>query len=432
MYLMTAAMIVFLAGCNSGKKTRVVNAESIDAASFRDPDAPAAQARPVVVRTDTADHDESRNAVVALVGGPDEVEMARTAEGESETKPGSRPRVRTSDARLIVDQMVGQINGQPLYASDFFRDMDARLAASTETMGTREWLAFAQTEIRRTLQVRLREDLLLAEFQSALSLEERAGLLGFLQTVREQYLRNNLGSEALADDHFRRTEGISLDEKIEQTKEREFIREQVRREVESRVHVSYRDIKKRYERDRASYETESTAHFRVIRIRTEDETTKAAVLEAFANGTPPVEIAAEYGRFNTSEDGLHRVVLEEDDVATQKIFDPPELNDPARSLRIGETAGPIEYRSGTWWICFESVDRPEATSLYDVQLKIERELRYEYGREEEHRYLAELLSRSSYSSFEAMADRLIKFAAERYLILPNIQEELDRLSVQEN
>jgi len=107
MYLMTAAMIVFLAGCNSGKKTRVVNAESIDAASFRDPDAPAAQARPVVVRTDTADHDESRNAVVALVGGPDEVEMARTAEGESETKPGSRPRVRTSDARHRLEIVDG-------------------------------------------------------------------------------------------------------------------------------------------------------------------------------------------------------------------------------------------------------------------------------------------------------------------------------------
>ncbi|CAE7865001.1 unnamed protein product [Symbiodinium necroappetens] len=343
---------------------------------------------------------------VALVGGPDEV-LIDTDDATADARASNLPE------RLIVDRMVGQINGKPIYASEFFRSMDARLRAEAQKMPPREWLDFVSGQIDAELADRLTNELLLAEFQSALTLEERQGVLGFLAYIRENIRRQNQGSEARAEERLLRTEGLTLDEKIEQQKEQQFIYEQVRREIKARVNVSYRDIRQRYERDAEMYTTEAEAVLRLIRVPADDAEAVTSVTEALARGEAPADVAGEFGLYNAAQNGLLRKELGATAYSEASIFPAPEMNGPAQALAVGETVGPIEYRGSVYWIHLESMRAPEKTSLYDTQLRIEQQIRAERETEERRKYFFELLENGSFSDSRSMKRELLEFAAER-------------------
>jgi len=413
MCLTASALFAAAGGCAS-KNATVAKAEvtTIDASSFRDAELPRPE---FIKREDRAvamePSDGAEHETFALVGGPD-------ASLQAGATPGPASDGSTGKAeRIIVDRMVGQINGRPIYASEFFHEMDARLRAEAAKREPRDWIVFASRNIDKELADRLRNELLLAEFQSALSPEERQGVLGFLDYIRTNIVRQNSGSSAMATERLQKTEGLTLDEKVEQQKEQQFIFEQVRREVNSRINVSYRDIKQRFEQDRAKYETTPEALLRVVRVRVSDVESLDAVNAAFDRGDSPLEIAIAHGTFNSADDGLHRVELTDADYASTKVFDPPELNGPAQALAVGQTSAPIEYRNSVWWINLEEINLPEEVTLYDKQLQIEQQIRAERQLEEERKYFLELASNGSFSDTNTMKRDLLEFAAERYLIL---------------
>ena len=412
---LTLTALVAGACSNSLTETAQAPTRTIVASEFRDPNG---QAPEPVEREAVAPIEQEQTApAVALVGGPS---GARAPEVRSDSQAPSDATPRGVTDRLIVDRMVGQINGNPLYASAFFENMDARLRAESQKMSVEQWVAFTRQQITQELSDRIWNELLLAEFESALSPEERQGILGFIRSLREGVLKENLGSEAVADSKLQQREGITLDQYLEREKDRAFVREQVRREIESRVKVSYRDIKQRYERDREKYEPKPIAIFRVIRVPASDETARDAVEAALLDGTPGVEIAKRYGRFNRENDGLLEVTLESGDVAGTQIFAIPELNDPSQSLGVGQTTDAIEYRSSVQWVHLEEIRTPETKSLYDVQLQIENEIRNERTFDERKRYAFEIFSRGSFTDIKAMEAELLRFAAERYLIVPKV------------
>jgi len=419
--LITAMLLVAAGGCaQTDQNIARVDAQPIEASSFRDldkprPDRTASKPKPIAMQP----LEPSPSETIALVGGPDQTPLAL----ENATTRSGLP---TRSERLIVDRMVGQINGRPIYASEFFKDMDARLRAEVAKLEPREWIIFASQNIDKELADRLRNELLLAEFQSALSPEQRQGVLGFLAYIRENIRRQSGGSEARATERLLRTEGLTLDEKVEQQKEQQFIFEQVRREVNSHINISYRDIKRRFEQDREKYATTAEAALCVIRVRASNVDAISAVTDALARGESPLEIANEHGTFKSAERGLHRVELDDAGYRTTKIFDPPELDNPARELSIGQISAPIEYRNSVWWIHLEDIHLPEQVTLYDMQLQIERQIQLERQIEEERKYFIELAGNSSFSDTAAMKRELLEFAADRYLILqPQMDEAHD-------
>ncbi|MEQ9617275.1 MAG: peptidyl-prolyl cis-trans isomerase [Phycisphaerales bacterium] len=422
--LLTLSALVCLAGCANKHEVSVrADAQPIEASSFRDTSQPTPEPKAVLAkRVPEAASRTTGDDAIALVGGPDDVVTQRidSAGATANTRTATLPE------RLIVDRMVGQINGKPIYASEFFRSMDARLRAEAQKLEPRAWLDFVSKQIDAELADRLTNELLLAEFQSALSLEERQGVIGFLAYIRENIRRQNRGSEARAEEQLLRTEGLTLDEKIEQQKEQQFIYEQVRREIKARVNVSYRDIKQRYERDAEMYTTEAEAVLRLIRVPADDEAAIGAVSDALALGADPAEIAGEYSLYNKNENGLLRKQLGATDYREADLFPAPEMNTPARDLAVGQTTAPIEYRGSVYWIHLESLRASEKTSLYDTQLRIEQQIRAEREAEERRKYFFDLLENGSFSDSRAMKRELLEFAAERYLIvLPQMDEILD-------
>jgi parvulin-like peptidyl-prolyl isomerase len=337
--------------------------------------------------------------------------------GAPETPPPSAGPVRAAREReLQVDQLVGQINGRPVYADEFFEPMDERFTREAARKNDREFIAFARKEIEAALWDKLRDELLLSEFQGAMTPEQRMGVLAFIDDVRRDLLSGNLGSEALASQRLREAEGLGLEEKVQDITERRFILEQLRRAIGNRVTVSAADVRLYYEQNIDEFVPPPVAKFTIVRVPAADASKLGAIEAAFASGTAFDEIARQYSTWQPDKANGHEVTVKGGLYSAATLFGPAPLNDAAKALGVGQTTPRVEFKGDAYWIRLNTIEQQPGRSLYDAQEQIERKLRSERSREEEVRYFEQLFRRGSFSDVKEMVRRLLEFAGERYLI----------------
>lgn len=399
-----AGALVFLVGCGaSGDRHEAVE---VTAAEFSAPDAsPPAEPRvePRAVVTPDAARGGA-NDVVVLTGAP--------------SVPAAQPAAPPSDAerRLQVDQLVGQINGRPVYANEFFSPMDERFRREASRLRSREWLAFARKEIEAALWDKLRDELLLAEFETGLSPEERQGLLVFIEDIRDQVVSGNLGSTELAQQRLIDTEGLGLEAKVEDVSQREFITYQLKKSIGNRVNVAARDIEMYYEQHQKDFAPAPVARFMILRVPIADAEKLAEAERALAAGEPFADVSGRLSTWKHEDGGATQVEIENRDYATAALFGPKPLNEAARALVPGGISPRVDVGTDAYWVHLNGLDQKPAKSLYEVQREIEEKIRAERIRDEERRYFDQLFRRGSFSDIKVMTNRLFEFAAERYLI----------------
>ncbi|MBL8746721.1 MAG: peptidyl-prolyl cis-trans isomerase [Phycisphaerae bacterium] len=321
-----------------------------------------------------------------------------------------------ADRKLQVDQLVGQINGRPVYANQFFAPMDERLRREASRMKSREWLAFARKEIEGALWDKLRDELLLAEFQTGLSPEERMGLLAFIQDVRDDVVSGNLGSTELAQQRLLDTEGLDLEAKVKDLSQREFIAFQLRRSIGSRVNVAARDIELYYEQRQKDFAPPPVARFVILRVPRKDTEKIEAAERALGSGEAFESIAGRLSTWRPEAGSVNEVEFVSGEYSTAALFGPAALNEAARALEPGQTSARVDVGADAYWVRLASIEQKPGKSLYEVQREIEDKIRAERVREEERRYFDQLFRRGSFSDVKTMTNRLFEFAAERYLI----------------
>src|SRR5690606_31929784 len=146
----------------------------------------------------------------------------------------------------VIDEMVGQINGRPVYAAEFLSTLDDQLSAQAIDMSREEWIREASRVIQNQLLERIRDELLIAEFNASLTYEQRIGLFAFVEQIQQGIIDRDLGSAARADERLQDQENISLRGKAEAEFNREVVSEQLEREVNRKIQVSWRDIERYY------------------------------------------------------------------------------------------------------------------------------------------------------------------------------------------
>lgn len=315
-----------------------------------------------------------------------------------------------------VDALVGHINGRPLFASDFFEPMDNRLRALARELQPREWLIEARELISESLRDRVRDDLLLAEFEASLTPEEKAGLFYFMEQVRSGLISGSLGSESLANRRLLEEEDLTLDQMVRQIRDRELIRVYLMRALADRTYVSWREVQQQYERDADLYNPPPLARFRVIYANADDAERIERITEALAAGEEFAEVARRESAFRPESGGLVEVQIKGAPYDQfDAFFGPAELNEQARKLSPGQTAGPFPFGDRRAWMRLESVEH-ESHPLFDVQLEIYDKLRKARELEEQTDYFLKLVERGSLSDIREMERRLVELAAERYLV----------------
>ncbi len=348
--------------------------------------------------------------------GAEALAKAATAEAAAAPSPAAEAPARANGTSraLLVDSMVGHINGHPVYASEFFAEKEAHYRGEARRLPPAEWLAFVRQDIAQALRVQIRDELILAEFEASLKPEEKAGLLYFVSNLREELISQARGSRERAERRAEE-EGKTLDEVVASQRDRALIYEQLKREIRSKVFVSWQEIQVEFERNRERYLQPGAAKLRMIWIPAGDSLRADRVATQLAAGEPFADVASRESDFNPKEGGLQPVSLDGPTYAESRILAVPELNEHAKDLEVGETAGPFDYSGRLIWMRLEEVFI-DTRSLFDFQDIIRRELVARREDSEMDRYLRQLMERSSMTEIEEMENRLFEIAAHRYLL----------------
>ncbi len=316
----------------------------------------------------------------------------------------------------VIDAMVGQINGVPVFANEILGELDGVLRdLARRSTSQREWAAAAGREIVIELRQRTEDDLLLDEARSRIPRETQAiGFRNFLETIRRDLAIGEGGSAAAAERRLLEDQGVTLAQKAQQTLDERLINQELYQQAFSRVSVSGRDVEIRYEREFDRFNPVGVAKLYVVGARADDPDAAQRVTDSLASGTPFSELAASDA--NTA--GLKSAIEPRltGQVADSKLLDIAELDGPARTLEVGEHTGPIEYSGRLFWVHLASVDRPEGQSLYEAQAELERQIELERREAARRKYISRLLQRGSYDDFDKMMISILEIATARYYV----------------
>ncbi|MDX2147723.1 MAG: hypothetical protein SFZ23_09395 [Planctomycetota bacterium] len=329
------------------------------------------------------------------------------------------------EAAQVMDAKVGDIDGRAIYASSFFREMEARLTALAETelrKAQREsprrayaealdvWEVEAQKEIDRSLRTLLEDELLRREALASLTPEQRVGFRAFVQRLQRDLYSEAGGSRAEADRRARLEEGKSIDELVRTKEQRELIRYQLGERIYSRIQVSFADIRNEYEKRFDTFNRDPVAHFRLLSISKRNAEALERARRELTSAESFVKLAED--RVNLLAPGVQARPFE-GEFSAGSFFAIDELNAAARTLSPGTWAGPIEAETDVTWILLERIERREI-SLYEAQLSIESGLRDFRGELERKAYVDRLTRQASFDDLDVMGRWLREFSRERF------------------
>lgn len=344
-----------------------------------------------------------------------------TAKPANATSASTQP--AAGSQRLVVDSLIGQVNGRPIFADEFFEPIEDYILAAREQMPPRDFLVLMDNTIKDRLRVVIFNELVLAEAEAGLTEDMRVGLRYWLKDVEEKKVAENRGVRARAEESVA-AEGMTMDEFLRLRKDEALIYKLVSEKIEPKVIVTWRDLEREYERRKAEFCPPASITLDKIVLNKENE---AAAIEAvnagLAEGKSLKEISATLERSSAySEDHYQLGPNGRDDLPLNE-----KILEAVKPLEVGETCAPQEIkvravmpgdpeRTSVYWYSVLEVTQAEPRTLYDptVQRQLYNELYSRRLKEEQDRYLDSLMSKGIFDSVDEMANRLRDVAILRY------------------
>ena len=312
----------------------------------------------------------------------------------------------------VIDRLIGQINGRPIFADEFFAPIEDRLIASRKTMNTAEFVQEVEAVVDRRLQEVALNELFISEAQAALTPEEQRGLSRWQRAVREILLAKSSGIEGEAEQRAQE-EGLSLDQRLMAIKDEALVRRLIDQKITPRVIVSWRDIEREYRRRSQEFNPPGQIHFTRIAVATEgneeliSEIGRRLATESFQDVAKSLSpsLVSEWGPFTMREGKIDNLPLVDESLKA-------ELAD----LATDETKGPLPVGRYTWWLHVSSIEQSAARTVFDPQ--VQRSLYLDLTRqrqiEEQNRYIDSLFQKGVYDDMDMMRFRLRRVALLRY------------------
>lgn len=316
---------------------------------------------------------------------------------------------------FILEALVGQVNGRPVFASEILEPLDGRLRALVaKTPDRARWLREAAPIVNEQLERIIQNELVLAEARAALTPEQKQGLFFFVNDLQQRIVAQQGGSAVAADEASRAALGRTLTQRTRDALDEVLIGEELNQRILSRVFITRRQVELEYERRQDVYNPPPRAIFRAIAVPSGKADDVARIKSRLDSGEPFTAVADDPANiFGAGEKNIFATDVK-GSFEEGKFFANSAINQTAQGLSPGMTGGPLDADGATWWIHLERVDRRPGTSLYDAQLEIERELRSRRLETEQRRYISRLKARGNFSRIEDMLGRLLVIAQDRY------------------
>lgn len=338
---------------------------------------------------------------------------------------GVAPDPRPLGPAVLAEAMVGQINGRPVFANEILTPLDGELRARAEEIkdevGARRWLSLAVQRIRQRVEARVQDELLLAEARARLTPEERAGLLNFLNTLRDAVTARAGGSEAQAEREIVRETGeANLDEFLKVERDKALARRLADQAIEPNVRVSWRKVERTHEEMVAeSANRGPTATVRIVVVNARDQEL-VELAQAASKDTLRFEAIArsEANAYKRESAGLESRPL--DKPFDQVTFSgSASLQSAIAKLEPGQATDPIQLSPRSPFVAIarrEPDFKPTVADLEQAQIEIRTQLTSSKRREETQEFFRQVLGRGSYTPMDRMSQELVLLAADRYLL----------------
>jgi hypothetical protein len=328
------------------------------------------------------------------------------------------PRVEPG-TEVVLDSLVGQINGRPVFADAFFAPIDAKLRLAAEQNSRFQFIEILKLEIAQHLRDILESELILARAQSQLTEQQQMGLFAFLEQQRTQFvLETGGGSAEEARRQLLEEEGITMDDFMEQERQRALIQLVLQQEIQPRIVISWKDIEREYEDNYAKYNPPSQARITVIWI---DMAEHAELIDEVKSR---LEGGEAFKQVWESIDPGYR--LDNTYMLPTGALSDASLVDAWKQhlvpLSAGETSAPFEHVGSTGetrqvWLHVADISAPPGRSIYEesVQLELRQQIFNRRFAEERLRYMEEQLGEAVMKDIGDMAQRLQTVGERRYL-----------------
>ena len=313
-----------------------------------------------------------------------------------------------------VDGLVGQINGRPVFAAEFFLPIQDRLAQ----LGLEQDLVTSRRAIIQIVRERfmayVNSELIIAEAESELTPEMQQGIFGWLGMMEEEVTAQRGGTRFEAEQSIMAETGMTLEEFLQQQRNLGLAGQLLRKRVEPRAIVSWRDIEQEYRARIDEFRPAGSVIIgRILLLNSRDSEKIATVTKAFENGSSFAEVAAEIGL----EDGgrWRTFELGEDGIAGIEGLR-TNIRESLVGLPVNAPSPMIEGRTSSSWYAVLGFDTPPSRSIFDpdVQLMLRNQISSLRYSQQEARYLDSLRRRWVNDDIRSMEIQLVELALRRY------------------
>jgi hypothetical protein len=336
--------------------------------------------------------------------GTEKVINLGAATDEIRVKPGEK---------WTIESLIGQINGRPVYAGKFMTSIEDRILRLVAENPPGNAQRLIEKLIQDRFQQYINNELIISEAEGMLSPEMQAGIFAWIQSIQEQTVAGNGGNRTSATQSIEDQFGMNMEQYLKEKRDEALASDLLRRRVEPRTIVSWRDVERQYSMLEKEFNPEPRITIGRIRLQVSDQLEIQNVQERFKRGETFAQVATalnvpdggKWQQYPLPKNGLAGLELADD---IKKILLAVENGQVTEELRKGSTAT---------WYCVTNVQQQATRSIFEsaLQRSIRRGLKEQRGAYERNRYLASLRDRWVTNDIDQMTKRLIVIAWERYL-----------------
>ena len=336
--------------------------------------------------------------------GTEKVINVGAATDEIRVKPG---------VKWTIESLIGQINGRPVYAGKFMTSIEDRILRIVAENPPGNAQRLIEKLIQDRFQQYINNELIISEAEGMLSPEMQAGIFAWIQSLQEQTVAGNGGNRTSASQSIEDQFGMNMEQYLKEKRDEALASDLLRRRVEPRTIVSWRDVERQYSMLEKEFNPEPRITIGRIRLQVSDQLEIKNVQERFKRGETFAQVATalnvpdggKWQQYPLPKNGLAGLELADD---IKKILLAVENGHVTEELRKGSTAT---------WYCVTNVQQQATRSIFEsaLQRSIRRGLKEQRGAYERNRYLASLRDRWVTNDIDQMTKRLIVIAWERYL-----------------
>ncbi|MCP4797025.1 MAG: hypothetical protein GY885_12800 [Phycisphaeraceae bacterium] len=312
-----------------------------------------------------------------------------------------------------IESLVGQINGRPVYAEEFLFPLEDRILRIVAESPLPDAIRSVDALVVQRFREFVDSELIIAEAESKLDSQQQQGVLAWLKSVQEDTIADRGGTRDTASASIEEEFGVSFDEFMVQRRSIALASDLLRKRVQPRAIVSWRDIEQAYRRNYATFNPPPTLRIGRIRFSTKREAEKVEQAKALIAGG--ADFAAVCAAMEIPDDGAWLdLELPSDGIAGTTLT--KAVKSRLEGLETGELSEPWVQTAFISWFAVTGIEKQPGRSIYDpsVQFGLEGELSNMRMVQEQDRYLSTLKDRWVSGDIDEMRRRLLTIARLRY------------------